>query len=573
MEWLDWGEAAFGEARARRVPVVLLVHASWCRFSRDLRERVLVEERVVEALRRDFVCVAVDRDHRPDLSERYARGGWPTLAFLDEQGELFAADGFLEAGELLARLALVAGYWSAQRESVQARLEAQAELGERGAVARAELTTELLADHARELYASADPIHGGWGARHKFPHPESLAFALLRWSHTGDEALRKLVLRTLRNMQSGEIHDRVEGGFYRYATAPDWSGPHHEKLLDGNAERLRAYAEAFLALGDASFKATAESVLEWMLETLLDRRTGAFRASQLADPIHAHLRTREARAVHGAPECDPSIYADGNALAASALFAAGDALGRIECGEQAVRALEFVLHELYDPAAGVLHGWRGAAEGPLLLRDQSLVLLALLDAAEHTGRTRYLELAAELASGTVERLGSAEGGFWDTPFAPRARGALRRRRRNLADNARMAEGLLRLACMTREPRWSALAKETLESFAGEFRRHGPAASTFARAASLLLQEPVHVVIVGAPGRDDTRALMRAAFASYVGQRIVQVIEPSEHSMLARFELPLDGTSAQAFVRCGARPVTTTSEPDRLPGLLARLECV
>ena len=571
MEWLDWCDAAFDEARARRAPVVLLVHASWCRFSRDLRERVLADERVVEALRRNFVCVAVERDRRPDLSLRYARGGWPTLAFLDEQGELFAADGFLEPDELLARLALVAGYWSTQRDSLLARLESRAELGESGAVARAELKPGLLADHARELGSSADPVHGGWGTQHKFPHPESLDFALLRWSHTGDEAMRKLVLRTLRNMQSGEIHDRVEGGFYRYATAPDWSGPHHEKLLDGNAERLRGFAEAYQALGDASFRSTAEGILDWMLGTLLDRATGAFRASQLADPVYAHLRTREARAAHGRPELDAAAFADGNALAASALFVAGDVLGRAECAEHAVRALEFVLHELYQHGRGVLHCWTGAPQGPVLLRDQALVLLALLDAAEHTGRTRYLELAVELAEGTVERLGSVEGGFWDTLLDASAHGALRRRRRTLADNARMAEALLRLGCMTGAPRWSALARETLESFAGEFQRHGHAASSFARAAHLLLHEAVHVVIVGSPGRDDTRALQTAALAPYVGQRIVQVIDPLEHALLERFGLSADGPVARAFVRSGSGRSSTTSEPERLPALLARLE--
>ncbi len=571
MQWLEWGDAAFDEARSRRAPIVLLVHASWCRFSRDLRERVLVDGRVLEALSRDFVCIAVERDRRPELSVRYARGGWPTLAFLDESGELFAADGFLEPDELLARLALVASYWKSQREALLARLESQSGLGESGAVARAQLAPELLANHARELSASADPIHGGWGAQHKFAHPESLDFALLRWSRSGDETMRKLVLRTLQNMQSGEIHDRVDGGFYRYATAPDWSGPHHEKLLDGNAERLRIYLEAHQALGDASLRATAEGVLEWMLGTLLDRRTGAFRGSQRADPIRAHLRSREARAGHGVAELDATVFADANALATSALLVAGDVLARPECTEHALRALEFVLHELYEPRAGVQHYWDGAAHVPGLLRDQALVLLALLDAAEHTGRSRYLELARELAAGTVERLWSDEGGFWDLQQQAPSHGAMRRRRRTLADNARMAEGLLRLGLMTREPRWSALARETLESFAGEFRRHGHAASSYARAASLLLNDPLHVVIVGIPERDDTRSLQRAALSHYAGQRIVQIVDPGDRAALQRFELAWEDGPAQAFVRQDTDRWAATDDPERLPALLIRLE--
>lgn len=571
MQWLEWGDAAFDEARSRRTPIVLLVHAIWCRFSRDLRERVLADGRVVEALNRDFVCIAIERDRRPELSVRYAPGGWPTLAFLDECGEQFAADGFLEPDELLARLELVASYWKSQREGLLARLSSQSGLGESGAVARAPLGPELLANHARELSASADPVHGGWGVQHKFAHPESLDFALLRWSYTGDETMRKLVLRTLQNMQAGEIHDRVEGGFYRYATVPDWSGPHHEKLLVGNAEHLRIYLEAHQALGDASFRTTAEAMLEWMLGTLLDRRLGAFRGSQQADPVRAHLRSREARADHGLAELDATVFADANALAASALLVAGDVLSRPECTEHALRALEFVLHELYEPRAGVQHYWDGASRMPGLLRDQALVLLALLDAVEHTGRSRYLELACELAAGTVERLWSDEGGFWDLRQEPFAHGAVRRRRRMLADNARMAEGLLRLGLMTHEPRWSALARETLESFAGEFRRHGHAASSYARAVNLLLNDPLHVVIVGTPERDDTRSLQRAALSRYACQRIVQIIDSSDGAALERLDLAWEGGPARAFVRHGAERQTVTDDPERLPSLLVRLE--
>jgi uncharacterized protein YyaL (SSP411 family) len=344
LHWHDWSDAAFAQARERRVPVLLVVHAHWCRFSRELERRVLRDASVVERIERGFVAISVEKSRRPDIAVRYSRGGWPTLAFLDEQGELFASEGFLEPEELAARLDLIERYWRAECGSLRARLAQRAGLGESGAVARAELKPELLAEIGAHLLETSDPYHGGWGSQHKFPHPESLDFALLRWSQTGDEALRKLVLRTLRNMQSGEIHDRVEGGFYRYSTAPDWSGPHHEKVLDGNAERLRSYLEGYQALGDASFKTTAEGVLDWMQTTLLDRETGAFRGSQDADPVYAHLRTREARAQHGAPECDPTIFAHANACAASALFLAGDVLERPECTEQAVRTLEFSMH-------------------------------------------------------------------------------------------------------------------------------------------------------------------------------------------------------------------------------------
>src|SRR5437773_2033644 len=52
---------------------------------------------VAEILNRDFVCIKVDRDERPDVDARYQRavqalsgqGGWPLTAFLTPDGEVF----------------------------------------------------------------------------------------------------------------------------------------------------------------------------------------------------------------------------------------------------------------------------------------------------------------------------------------------------------------------------------------------------------------------------------------------------------------------------------------------------
>src|SRR5438093_13400525 len=53
--------------------------------------------KIAETLNRDFVCIKVDRDERPDVDARYQRavqaltgqGGWPLTAFLTPEGEVF----------------------------------------------------------------------------------------------------------------------------------------------------------------------------------------------------------------------------------------------------------------------------------------------------------------------------------------------------------------------------------------------------------------------------------------------------------------------------------------------------
>ena len=304
MSWHDWNETAFERARERGCPVLLFLRASWCRWCRELEEKVLQHPDVAALLAERFVTVEVDKDRRPDVDTRYRRGGWPTLAVLDADGEVLASWNYLEADELAERLRRFPATGDAPADTPRKAPSAEPHgpvIGQREAA-----LDEALVDAVhRTLLETADPVHGGWGTRHKFPHPEALHFLMVRWSQTGDADTLSCVRRTLRRMQEGEIYDAVEGGFYRYATQPDWSVPHHEKMLSSNAKRLLAYVEAYQALGETSFRATAEGIVGWMQETLLDEATGAFANSQDADPTYAHLGTREARADHGAPAAFP----------------------------------------------------------------------------------------------------------------------------------------------------------------------------------------------------------------------------------------------------------------------------
>ena len=577
MEWQEWNDAAFAEARERGAPVLLFLGASWCRWCRELERTVLSDPRVARVIVARFVPVRVDKDRRPDIDARYSKGGWPTLAYLDDAGELIAADAYLDAEELLQRLELVAGYYAENLDAIRRRLSeadaAAAAPAPAGRGAPAELSREITDWVARTLVETADPVWGGWGREHKFPHPEAIDFALIRWSQTGDETMRKLVLRTLRNMRQGEIHDRVEGGFYRYATAADWSGPHYEKVLDSNAQRLFAYLEAHQALGDEGFRETAEGILGWMSATLLDEETGAFRGSQDADPAYAHLATLQARKEFGAPACDPTLFANWNAMAVSSLFKAAAVLRAPRWREQAVRTLDFVLEELFDRRQGVYHYWDGTYQLPGLLSDQAYVLRALIDAQQHAGGARYLEAAQTLADLSIENLRSPAGGFFDTRHDPTARGGLRRRDRSILENAVMAEALLRLSYLTRDSDYADTARETLLAFAGEYKRYGHFVAGYARAVDLVLNPPVHVTIVGPLEREDTQVLRRAALAPYVASRIVQVIDPAtQQALLERTGLPpANGGPARAFVARARESYAETSDPERLPLLMTRLE--
>jgi len=588
MLWLEWGETAFAAARERRVPVLLFIRAAWCRWSREMERKVFLDPRVARLVAERFVPVRVDKDRRPDIDARYCKGGWPTLAWLDDAGELLGADNYLDSDELAARLELVSETYAKSREAIRERL-ATAEAaravsspislgGEphpRAAVIDPAVSLQIVEQAERTLLETADPVHGGWGRDHKFPHPEAIDFLLIRWSQTGNASILAHVRRTLRKMEEGEIHDRVEGGFYRYATQPDWSGPNHEKMLDGNALRLHAYLEAYQALGEESFRSTARGILAWMQGTLLDRATGAFKGSQDASPAYSHLSTLAARRELGAPACDPTIFANWNAMAVSALLEAAVVLREPPLRERALATLDFLLDALQDERRGVFHYWDGTYHLPGLLTDQAYVLRALIDAVQMAGENKYLATAQRLAQLTIESHRSEGGGFYDTLHDPGARGGLRRRQISLLENSVMAEALLRLSHLLRDDDYADTARATLSSFVGDYKRYGHFVAGYARAVDLCLHEPVHVTIVGPKRSEATRELREAALRPYVASRIVQVVDPVEDmDLLERFGLPGPRTlfePARAYVHRGKESYAETADPVRLAALMTRTE--
>ena len=582
MHWHEWNEEAFERARERGCAVLVFLRAKWCQWSRRMATETFEDANVLRLLTEHFVCVEVDKARRPDIDTRYRSGGWPTLAWLDADGELLGTDNYMEPEALARRLELVSTMYPERADELRRELTGGSQPEEEVEVAEPEhgrrrrrhapgLTMETVDDVAETLIETADPVHGGWGVRHKFPHPEALHFLIVRWTQTGDKRILRIVLRTLRRMQKGQIYDSVEGGFYRYATHADWSVPHHEKMLESNAQRLLAYVEAHQAFGDETFKETASGILDWMHETLLDPETRAFKGSQDADPVYAHLATREARAAHGAPECDPTIFTHWNAMAVTSLLKAALVLDEDRYRAQALATLDFLVDNLWHERAGMYHYWDGTYNLPGMLSDQAYTLRAMIEAMHYTGENRYLDRAVQLAHHAIDNLQAEDGSFYDRLRGPQGGGP--QRNRSILENAVMAEALLRLSHMSRETYFADRARATLDSFSGDYKRYGHFVAGYGRAVDLLFHEPIHITIVGARNSDHTRALREAALRPYVASRIVQTIDPvADPELLARCALPVpEGERSRAYLHQGQESYAETSKPERLPALLARAE--
>ncbi len=235
------------------------------------------------------------------------------------------------------------------------------------------------------------------------------------------------------------------------------------------------------------------------------------------------------------PFVDKTIYSGWNGLCVSAYLEAARVLGLEAARKFALRTLDRILSQAWDPARGLRHvvAYAGprphVAEVAGMLDDYAFVSLACLDAYEATADLTYFKFARRIADATIERFHDGEnGGFYDSE--PGLLGVLQTRRKPFQDsptpagNSAAAIALLRLYAYTNETRYREIARRTLEVFAGFAGQLGLFAATYGIAAVWLLEGHTQVVIVGDDHR--ARALYAAAVAPFALNKAVLRVRDS-----------------------------------------------
>ena len=315
------------------------------------------------------------------------------------------------------------------------------------------------------LLGAFDGEHGGFGGTPRFPHPDAVRLALVRWQETGDARFRRAAELTLDRMGWGGLFDVAAGGFFRCAARPDWGEPSPEKLLDGERGARRALRHR----RDDARRAA------------LPRARGGHRA------LHARPARRPRPAAASSPASGPAsagadraIYTDANAAMVAACLQVAAATGDADLAAAAVTALERVVLATYRPGAGVAHA-AGGVRG--LLADQIALGHALADAGEATGRTPYPMLAEELARYAVGALwDEAAGGFVDrAPEAAGPLGLLGQRRKPFVVNCAATRLLARLEAECGDGELGARARATLACLARDAAAQGIDAASYGLA--------------------------------------------------------------------------------------------
>ena len=236
VRWLPWSGEAFARARDEDRPVLLSITTAWCEACGEMSHTTYADPVIASFINDHFVPIRVDADRRPDISERYTLGAWPTTAFLTAEGEVVGGGTFIDRARMPSILDRVIDAFKTRRGELTSAIA----IGSPPSVQAAAVPHDLEA----YVFETFDADYGGFGLAPKFPLTSPLDLALMRYRQDDDPAMARIVEATLDAMSWGGLYDDVDGGFYRCALRRDWQEPRYEKLLEVNAGMLRTLVDA-----------------------------------------------------------------------------------------------------------------------------------------------------------------------------------------------------------------------------------------------------------------------------------------------------------------------------------------
>jgi len=308
VHWFPWGGEAFALAQATDRPVFLSIGYSTCHWCHVMAHESFENPEIATVLNRDFVCVKVDREERPDVDRLYmayvqattGHGGWPMSVWLTPDLAPFFGGTYFPPEDRPGRigfptlLARISEAWKKDREKlviegdrIIGALRAQS-AGANHPQEPASLDWDAHQKCFSWCFESFDDQWGGFGGAPKFPRPSVLNFLFRivarrdeekpgQLTTVGREALR-LAAVTLQRMGEGGMRDHIGGGFHRYSVDGRWHVPHFEKMLYDQAQLVNAYLEGYQATGRGIFGWIARETLDYVLRDLTGPGGGFFSA-------------------------------------------------------------------------------------------------------------------------------------------------------------------------------------------------------------------------------------------------------------------------------------------------------
>jgi uncharacterized protein YyaL (SSP411 family) len=318
---------------------------------------------------------------------------------------------------------------------------------------------------------------------------------------------------------------KMEGAFYI------WTAEEIQDVLGPDADVFR---ERFGVRpgGNAPFDPQNEFISKNLLYTARPVEEIASLTSRPAGDVEAvlqraRMKLLDRRSKRPRPHLDDKVLTAWNGLMIAALARAGRVLdGHERFLDDARRAAQFIRSRLWNPSSGtLLRRYRSGDAGvDAYAEDYAYLVFGLLELFQADGDPLWLEWALTLQTRQDELFWDAQDGGWfsTTGNDPSVLLRLKEDYDGAEPSASSVSvmNLLTLSHVTGDESMSARIEQAFGAFASRAAQMGRAVPMMLAALSTYHAGIPQVVIAGAAGAEDTRALRRAAHDTYVPSAII-----------------------------------------------------
>ncbi len=524
VQWRDFNDAAFTEAKRDGKLLILDLEAVWCHWCHVMEEKTYADPTVKKILKQHYIALKVDQNNRPDLARRYQDFGWPATIFFNADGtELVKRAGYIPPGAMAKLLQAIVDDPTPEQGAL---------IQEKKVFSSSALLSKAVKQQLEQSHQNAyDPIYGSLKLGQKFLDRDSVEYDLLL-ARGGNKLAEKRAKHTLDAAMA--LIDPVWGGVYQYSTGGKWDYPHFEKIMPSQSGYLRMYALAYRQFGGEKYLQAATKIADY-LENFLMSKKGVFYTSQDADLIQG-VHSREyfdlndkQRRAQGIPKIDKHQYAQENAWASRAMVSLYQATGNKHYLDKAQTAMKWVEQNRANGNGSYRHDQKD--KGGPYLGDNIAVAEANIALYQATGEREKLARARK----TVEyidktfRYAGEQGAGYAVSYAP-AR-AIIKPQPHIDENIAVARLAIRIFHLTGDKHYKNTAERAMRYLATE----DIATSRLTEAGILLLAyelatDPTHITIVGAKQNKASQTLYQEALRYPGSYRRIEWWDKTEGNM-------------------------------------------
>ncbi|RZL48698.1 MAG: thioredoxin domain-containing protein [Pedobacter sp.] len=281
VEWHEWNAEALEKAKKENKLILVSIGYSACHWCHVMEHESFEDFEVAEVMNKNFVCIKVDREERPDIDQIYmlavqlmnGNGGWPLNAIcLPDQRPVYGGT-YFRKNDWINILENVSDLWKNEPDKAKNYAERLTDgINQAEKIIRSTENLDFTDAQLKEIIEPwkrhFDINLGGYNRAPKFPLPNNWSF-LLRYSFlAAEEGTFMATCNTLEQMSMGGIYDQVGGGFARYSVDDRWHVPHFEKMLYDNAQLISLYAEAYQCLKFKPFVQVIVDSIDWVFREM-----------------------------------------------------------------------------------------------------------------------------------------------------------------------------------------------------------------------------------------------------------------------------------------------------------------